>query len=79
MAATNYTLRGLTNKIISDSLEDVFRPSFQSNLEKVGMAMRYANRTVSYYSPDYDYSEVQVFVNKNAKNAFDVKNNELGR
>lgn len=78
MATSNYSFRNLVDKVITDSIEDVFHFSVQSDLEKAAMAMRYATRTVSYYSPNYDYREVQEYVNKNTENLFDVGNNQLG-
>lgn len=80
MAATGYSLRALANKLIigEGELPDYGKLiPFESNLEKAGRAVRYATKTVQYYSPRYDYRDVQRFMNEQAKEMF-TEPNELG-
>jgi hypothetical protein len=71
MSATPYSLRYLANRIINDDVIPDESVPFQSNLEKAGRAMRYALKTVQYYSPNYNYIDVVKERNENAKSKFD--------
>lgn len=73
MAATRYSLRYLAQS----NLDDVMRVGenevgpIQSPLEKFARGMRYAQSTVSYYSPKYDYRKVSTERNIEAEKLFD--------
>ena len=78
MAATPYSLRYLLNRTLIGYDEWYGKGiPIQSNLEKYARAMRYAQRTVQYYSPRYDYLFVSREANEKAKRLFG--DNEFGK
>lgn len=79
MAATTFTLRELANKLIigKGEVPDYTQTLFVSNLEKAGRAVRNATKTVQYYSENYDYRDVQMFMDEKAQGMF-TEPNELG-
>lgn len=77
MAASTASLRALGNQLIMGKgrlPEYNFGMPVQSNLEKYARAMRYATKTVQYYSPRYNYYYVQQEMNEEAKKLFDGEN-----